>query len=48
MKLNIEKKIYEKPSFIVVMLRHKENILLTGSNEDTPPESVPDYDDWLE
>jgi hypothetical protein len=38
------KKKYMKPSFRVVELRHKTCLLQASA---TPPEQVPDYDDWL-
>ena len=43
------KKKYMKPSFRVVELQHKCQ-LLAGSYTDpepTPPNEIPDYDDWL-
>ena len=46
------KKRYMKPSFRVVELQHKCQ-LLAGSGsytdpEPTPPNEIPDYDDWLD
>jgi len=46
----MEKKEYEKPTCKVVLLRHRMQ-LLAGSHTDpepTPPNEIPDYDDWLE
>ena len=43
----MRKKIYEKPTCKVVMLRHKSR-LLNSSPTSTPPNDVHDYDDWLE
>ena len=45
------KKKYMKPSFRVVELQHKCQ-LLAGSGsytdpEPTPPNEIPDYDDWF-
>lgn len=40
----MKKKIYEKPSMKVVLLRHQA-YLLAGSQ--TPPNDAPNYDDWL-
>jgi hypothetical protein len=44
---SLKKKIYEKPSFRVVELRHKANILAGSPVRNTPPEEIPDYDDWF-
>jgi hypothetical protein len=41
------KKKYLKPSATVVELRHK-TCLLQASDTATPPNEIPDYDDWLE
>ena len=40
------KKKYLKPSVNVVELRHK-TCLLQASETATPPNEIPDYDDWL-
>ena len=48
MKRNIAmKKKYMEPSFMVVELQ-QELQLLAGTERATPPEEIPDYDDWLE
>ena len=39
------KKKYMKPSFRVVELRHKTCLLQASG---TPPNEIPDYDDWME
>ena len=47
MKRNIAmKKKYMEPSFMVVELQ-QELQLLAGTERATPPEEIPDYDDWL-
>ena len=43
----MKKKTYEKPTCKVVLLQHK-SCLLAGSPTPTPPDDVPDYDDWLD
>ena len=46
----MKKIAYEKPSMRIVELQHKCQ-LLAGSYTDpepTPPNEIPDYDDWLE
>ena len=40
----MKKKAYEKPSMRVVELQHRTCLLQASS---TPPEEIPDYDDWL-
>lgn len=42
----MKKKAYEKPTCKVILLQHR-TMLLAGSSP-TPPNDVPDYDDWLE
>lgn len=45
----MKKIAYEKPSMRIVELQHKCQ-LLAGSYTDpepTPPNEIPDYDDWL-
>ena len=39
------KKIYEKPSVMVVKLQYKTNLLVDSPE---PPPDAPDYDDMLE
>ena len=41
------KKKYEKPSVILVELQHKANILVGSPYDATPPNEIPDYDDWF-
>lgn len=41
----MKKKIYLKPSVIVVEL-HNESLMQQASQ--TPPNEIPDYDDWME
>ena len=31
----------------VVLLQHKTNILVGGPYDATPPNEIPDYDDWF-
>ena len=44
----MKKRAYEKPTCRVVVLQHKANILVGSLMRSTPPEEIPDYDDWLE
>ena len=44
----MKKRAYKKPSMRVVELQHKENILVGSPYDATPPNEIPDYDDWLE
>ena len=39
------KKAYEKPSMRVVELQHRTCLLQASG---TPPNEIPDYDDWME
>ena len=39
---------YEKPTCRVVVLQHKANILVGSPVRSTPPEEIPEYDDWFE
>ena len=41
----MKKKTYEKPTMTVVELQHRACLLQASS---TPPNEIPDYDDWLE
>ena len=45
---SLKKKIYEKPTCRVVVLQHKANILAGSPYDATPPNEIPDYDDWME
>ena len=45
MTMTMKKKAYEKPSMRVVLLQHKTYLLQASG---TPPNDIPDYDDWLE
>jgi hypothetical protein len=44
----MKKRAYEKPTCRVVVLRHKTNLLISSPYDATPPNEIPDYDDWLE
>ena len=44
----MKKRAYEKPTCRVVVLRHKANILVGSPYDATPPNEIPDYDDWME
>jgi hypothetical protein len=44
---SMKKRAYEKPTCMVVVLQHKANILVGSPVRNTPPEEIPDYDDWL-
>ena len=41
----MKKKVYIKPSVQVIELRHQACLLQASS---TPPNEIPDYDDWLQ
>ncbi len=41
----MKKRAYEKLSMRVVELQHRTCLLQASS---TPPEEIPDYDDWME
>ena len=41
----MKKIAYEMPSVRVVKLHHKTSLLQTSQ---TPPNEIPEYDDWLE
>ncbi len=41
----MKKKIYENPTMTVVELQHRTCLLQASQ---TPPNEIPDYDDWLE
>ena len=43
----MKKRAYEKPTCRVVVLQHKANILVGSPGDTTPPNEIPDYDDWL-
>ena len=40
----MKKRAYEKPSMRVVELQHRTCLLQASS---TPPEEIPEYDDWM-
>ena len=40
----MKKTAYEKPAMMTVLLQHKTNLLQASQ---TPPNEIPDYDDWL-
>ena len=40
----MKKKTYEKPTMTVVELRHRTCLLQASA---TPPNEIPDYDDWF-
>ena len=41
------KRIYQKPEMKVGLLQHKTNILVGSPYDATPPNEIPDYDDWM-
>ena len=43
----MKKKTYEKPTCRVIELQHKTCLLVGSYKRSTPPEEIPDYDDWL-
>ena len=43
----MKKRAYEKPTCRVVVLQHKANILVGSPYDATPPNEIPDYDDWM-
>ncbi|MBR6129209.1 MAG: hypothetical protein IKQ07_06215 [Bacteroidaceae bacterium] len=40
----MKKIAYEKPSMMIVLLQHKTSLLQASQ---TPPNEIPDYDDWF-
>ena len=40
----MKKTAYEKPSMMTVLLQHKSNLLQASQ---TPPNEIPNYDDWF-
>ena len=44
----MKKKAYKKPSMRVVLLQHKSCLLVGSPYDATPPNEIPDYDDWFE
>ena len=40
----MKKIAYEKPSMMIVLLQHKTSLLQASQ---TPPNAIPDYDDWF-
>ena len=43
----MKKRAYEKPTCRVVVLQYKANILVGSPYDATPPNEIPDYDDWF-
>ena len=43
----MKKRAYKKPTCRVVVLRHKTNLLISSPYDATPPNEIPDYDDWM-
>ena len=43
----MKKRAYEKPTCRVVVLRHKTNLLISSPYDATPPNEIPEYDDWM-
>ena len=43
----MKKRAYEKPTCRVIVLKHKTNILVGSPYDATPPNEIPDYDDWF-
>ena len=43
----MKKRAYEKPTCSVVVLQHQANILVGSPYDTTPPNEIPDYDDWF-
>ena len=41
------KRIYQKPEMKLVLLQHKTNLLISSPYDATPPNEIPDYDDWF-
>ncbi len=41
------KRIYQKPEMKVVLMQHKTQLLSGSPYDATPPNEIPDYDDWL-
>ena len=44
----MKKRAYKKPTCRIVVLRHKTNLLISSPYDATPPDEIPDYDDWME
>lgn len=44
----MKKRAYEKPTCRVVVLQHRTHLLQASPECRTPPEEIPDYDDWME
>ena len=44
----MKKRAYEKPTCRVVVLQHRTHLLQASPVRSTPPEEIPDYDDWME
>ena len=43
----MKKRAYKKPTCRVVVLQYKANILVGSPYDATPPNEIPDYDDWF-
>ena len=41
------KRIYQKPEMKVVLMQHMTQLLSASPVRSTPPEEIPDYDDWM-
>jgi hypothetical protein len=44
----MKKRAYEKPTCRVVVLQHRTHLLQASPEHSTPPEEIPEYDDWME
>ena len=44
----MKKRAYKKPTCRVVVLQHRTHLLQASPERSTPPEEIPDYDDWME
>ena len=42
----MKKKAYEKPSMEVTKIQ-QQHIICTSPYDATPPNEIPDYDDWM-
>ena len=43
----MKKRAYEKPKMNEVFLDGMVQLLLGSNTRNTPPEEIPDYDDWM-
>ena len=48
MEDTVMKKKYMKPTQQVIVLQHCTHLLQSSPLRTTPPEEIPDYDDWFE